>query len=89
MVLRSLGGLARAMCNGGYLIHTGQPWHPQLEMIGRTLVNRDGRAAVMRRRTQEELDELVRTAGFEKIAMEIDEFGIFTASLAEKLWEKM
>ena len=27
---------------GGYLIYTTQPWHPQVEMIARTLINRDG-----------------------------------------------
>ena len=36
----------------------------------------------MRRRTQEELDDLVRSAGFEKIEMRIDDGGIFTVSLA-------
>ncbi len=83
MVLRSLEGLARAMRDGGYLIYTGQPWHPQVEMIARTLRNRDGEPWVMRRRTQQEMDDLVRTAGFRKIDMEIDEYGIFTVSLAE------
>jgi hypothetical protein len=38
----------------------------------------------MRRRTQGEMDELVHMAGFEKMAMEIDEWGIFTVSLARK-----
>lgn len=82
MVLRSLEGLARAMRDGGYLIYTGQPWHPQVEMIARTLRNRDGDPWVMRRRTQQEMDDLVRAAGFRKLDMEIDEYGIFTVSLA-------
>lgn len=81
-VRRSLRGLARALAGGGYLIYTNQPWHPQVEMIARVLVNREGVPWVMRRRTQEEMDDLVREAGFEKIAQEIDEFGIFTVSLA-------
>ena len=38
----------------------------------------------MRRRTQQEMDDLVRAAGFEKISMEIDKWGIFTVSLARK-----
>ena len=29
---------------GSCLVYTGQPWHPQLEMIARVLINRDGRA---------------------------------------------
>ena len=35
--VRSLAGLAAAIPAGGYLFHTGQPWHPQLEMIARAL----------------------------------------------------
>jgi alpha-beta hydrolase superfamily lysophospholipase/SAM-dependent methyltransferase len=83
-ILESLRGIADAMPPGGYLVYTGQPWHPQIEMIARVLTNRDHKPWVMRRRTQEEMDELVRAAGFEKIAMEIDEAGIFTVSLARR-----
>jgi alpha-beta hydrolase superfamily lysophospholipase/ubiquinone/menaquinone biosynthesis C-methylase UbiE len=81
-VLASLRGIARALQSGGLLIYTGQPWHPQLEMIARVLTNREGQPWIMRRRTQEELDDLVRAAGFEKLEMEIDREGIFTVSLA-------
>jgi alpha-beta hydrolase superfamily lysophospholipase len=84
-ILESLRGIADVMPTGGYLVYTGQPWHPQLEMIARVLINRDQKPWIMRRRTQEELDELVRAAGFEKIAMEIDETGIFTVSLARRV----
>jgi alpha-beta hydrolase superfamily lysophospholipase len=84
-VLASLSGLAQAVEPGGYLIYTNQPWHPQLELIARTLINRDGQAWVMRRRTQAEMDQLVRAAGFRKISMEIDRWGIFTVSLAERI----
>ena len=84
MVERSLRGIARCMTGGGYLIYTGQPWHPQLEMIARVLTNRDGRPWIMRRRTQEEMDDLVRAAGFVKTGMEIDDDGIFTVSLARR-----
>lgn len=83
-VLRSLRGLADAMREGGYLIYTGQPWHPQLEMIARVLPNREGQPWIMRRRTQEELDDLIAAAGFQKLDMLIDEAGIFTVSLAYK-----
>jgi alpha-beta hydrolase superfamily lysophospholipase/SAM-dependent methyltransferase len=84
MVVRSLRGISRAMTEGGYLVYTGQPWHPQIEMIARVLTNRDGKPWIMRRRTQEEMDDLVRAAGFEKAEMEIDRWGIFTVSLAVK-----
>jgi hypothetical protein len=79
----SLGGLAAAMEGGSYLVYTNQPWHPQLEMIARALTShRGGEAWVMRRRTQGEMDELVRRAGFRKLEQRIDEWGIFTVSLA-------
>ncbi len=84
-IARSLRGLARAVQPGGYLLYTGQPWHPQVEMIARVLTNRDGQPWVMRRRTQEEMDDLVRQAGFEKIVQEIDPWGIFTVSLARRI----
>jgi hypothetical protein len=31
------------------------------------------------------MDDLVRAAGFQKLHMEIDEYGIFTVSVAQKL----
>lgn len=84
-VLASLRGLARIVTSGDYLIYTGQPWHPQLELIARTLTSHRGHKAwVMRRRTQAEIDELVHSTGFEKIEQWIDEWGIFTVSLARR-----
>lgn len=84
-VLTSLKGLARATDPGALLIYTGQPWHPQLELIARTLTShRGGQAWVMRRRTQAEMDQLVAAAGFEKLEQWTDEWGIFTVSLATR-----
>lgn len=84
-VLGSLKGLADAMEAGGYLILTGQPWHPQLEMIARTLTShRGGQAWVMRRRTQAELAALLEAAGFERLEQWTDDWGIFTVTLARK-----
>lgn len=84
-VLRSLQGIAAAVPAGGYLAYTGQPWHPQLEFIARALTShRAGAAWVMRRRTQQEMDELVRLAGFEKVTQRIDGFGIFSVCLARR-----
>jgi len=83
MVSRSLAGVGDAVEDGGYLVYTGQPWHPQLEMIARALTShRQGEAWVMRRRTQGEMDQLVEEAGFRKIDQRVDEWGIFTVSLA-------
>jgi alpha-beta hydrolase superfamily lysophospholipase len=83
-VRRCLGGIGDAIEEGGYLIYTGQPWHPRIEMIARVLTNRDGEPWVMRRRTQRELDELVRESGFEKIRTEVGGRGIFTVSIAKR-----
>jgi alpha-beta hydrolase superfamily lysophospholipase/SAM-dependent methyltransferase len=84
-VLRSLRGLADAVEPGGHLLYTNQPWHPQVEFIARVLSNREGQPWIMRRRTQAEMDELVRTAGFEKVAQEVDPWGIFTVSVARRV----
>lgn len=83
-VLASLRAVADALEPGGCLLYTGQPWHPQIEMIARTCTNRDGAPWVMRRRTQAELDELVRVAGLQKERTLVDDFGIFTVSVARK-----
>lgn len=86
LVRTSLAGMADAIEPGGYLIYTGQPWHPQLELIARALTShRGGKAWVMRRRTQAEMDQLVGAAGFEKLDQRIDEWGIFTVSLARRV----
>jgi alpha-beta hydrolase superfamily lysophospholipase/SAM-dependent methyltransferase len=82
-VLNSLRGLAEAIEPGGYLIYTNQPWHPQVEFIARVLRNREGQPWIMRRRTTAEIDELVHVAGFRKMAMEIDQWGMFTVSIAQ------
>jgi alpha-beta hydrolase superfamily lysophospholipase/SAM-dependent methyltransferase len=83
-VSNSLRGLAEAIEPRGYLIYTNQPWHPQLEFIAQLLRNREGEPWIMRRRTTGEMDELVRAAGFEKIDMEIDQWGMFTVSVAQR-----
>ncbi len=85
LVSRSLAGVADAVPAGGYLVYTGQPWHPQLELIARALTShRQGQAWVMRRRVQAEMDLLVERAGFRKLEQRIDEWGIFSVSIAER-----
>lgn len=86
MVGDSLAGLAAAVEEGGYLVYTGQPWHPQLELIARALTShRDGQPWVMRRRSQAEMDQLVAAAGFRKLTQRIDQWGIFSVSLAQRV----
>lgn len=84
-VLRSLKGLADAIAPGDYLIYTCQPWHPQVEFIARVLSNREGKPWIMRRRTQAEMDALVREAGFRKVRQEIDQWGIFSVCVAQRI----
>ena len=86
MVLASLRGIGGALGQGGYLVYTNQPRHPQQEFIARVLTShRQGLAWVMRCRSQAEMDCLVREAGFEKIAERIEAQGIFTVSLARRV----
>src|SRR5256714_11759503 len=83
-VLGSLRGLAEVIEPGGVLICTNQPSHPQVEFIARVLRNREGKPWIMRRRTTGEMDELVSVAGFEKKEMAVDEWGMFTVSIARR-----
>jgi hypothetical protein len=86
LIKRSLSGIHSAMEKGGYIIYTGQIWHPQQEFIARALTShRQGSAWVMRLRSQAEMDALVENAGFKKVDQCIDEYGIFTVSVAQKI----
>ena len=85
MINASLNGLSRAIPPGGLLIYTCQPWHPQVEMIARVLPSHQGgQAWVMRCRSQGEMDTLVEDAGFEKLNQLIDNWGIFSVSIARR-----
>ncbi|WP_272692151.1 bifunctional alpha/beta hydrolase/class I SAM-dependent methyltransferase [Providencia sp. PROV064] len=85
LIRASLNGLSRAIPSGGLLIYTCQPWHPQVEMIARVLPSHQGgQAWVMRCRSQGEMDSLVANAGFEKLNQLIDNWGIFSVSIARR-----
>jgi alpha-beta hydrolase superfamily lysophospholipase/SAM-dependent methyltransferase len=85
LALRTLRGLSKCLPIDGYLIYTNQPWHPQQELIARSLHGFDRKLWVMRCRSSQEMDQLVESAGFQKIKMLIDEEGIFTVSLAKRV----
>ncbi len=70
-----------SISENGFLIYTGQPWHPQLKTIAFVLKSHQEKDWVMRRRSQRELDSLFRLNGVNKESMLIDNFGIFTVSL--------
>lgn len=82
MVNKAIEGASAILEDKGYVVYTGQPWHPQLEMIAHTLPNREGEMWIMRRRTQKEMDQLFARVGAKKVDMKIDEWGIFTVATA-------
>lgn len=82
-VLKAVEGATSILENEGFIVYTGQPWHPQLEMIAHTLPNREGVNWVMRRRTQMEIDQLFSKHGANKLDMKIDQWGIFTVATAK------
>ena len=82
LIANAIEGVASVLSEGGYLLYTGQPWHPQLEQIANVLGNHQNEKWIMRRRSQYELDRLFNARGFEKERMQIDNWGIFTVSAA-------
>lgn len=85
LISASLLGISQGIDVGGYLVYTNQPWHPQLKFIAKVLTSHRGKDSwVMRRRSQNEMDQLVEKQGFEKIQQYIDPYGIFTVSVAIK-----
>ena len=83
---KSLQGISKALEKDGLLVYTAQPYHPQLELIARTLrdLQSPSKMWVMRARTQGEMDFLVEKAGFVKEGEIIDENGMFSVSIARK-----
>lgn len=83
-VLASLRGAAAGMAPGGWLIYTDQPHHDHLEMIGRVAVPREESPWAMHRRSVEEMDALIETAGLSRLERETDEYGLFCVGLARR-----
>lgn len=81
-VLMALHGIRSQLKEDGHLIYTNQPWHPQLEMIAKTLTNHQGEPWHMRPRPQAEMDALVSSTGWRKISSQVGIAGIFTVSVA-------
>lgn len=82
LISNAIKGVISVIEDQGFLIYTGQPWHPQLEQIANVLGNHQDSKWIMRRRSQYELDNLFALYGFQKDAMLIDNWGIFTVSSA-------
>jgi len=84
LIQNAIEGIVSMIAEDGYLVYTGQPWHPQLEQIAHVLGNHQQTQWIMRRRSQYELDCLFGAYGFEKEGMRIDDWGIFTVSSARR-----
>ncbi len=80
MASRAIHGITTISEKNSYIVYTGQPWHPQLQMIAYVLNNHQNKGWVMRRRSQKELDRLMAFNTIHKEHMLIDDFGIFTVS---------
>lgn len=85
MVIESLKGVAAATEDNGYLIFTTKQWNPNLEFMARVMQShKNGDPWLLRRRCQREIDQLMQTAGFHKVAQRIDRWGIFSVTLVQK-----
>jgi SAM-dependent methyltransferase len=69
--------LATIMAAKGTLIFTVQPYHPQLELIARTLRSHTGDMWVMRLRSLEQVQTWAREAGFGQFVVHMEPQGIF------------
>jgi alpha-beta hydrolase superfamily lysophospholipase/SAM-dependent methyltransferase len=83
-VLTSIQGIGQQLRLGGHVVYTGQPWHPQLLLIAKTLTNHLGQPWQMRPRPQAEMDALVASIGCRKLRSEVGLAGIFTVSVARR-----
>lgn len=85
----SLAGIAALLPPDGMLVLTGQPRHPQLELIRNLLHHRDGSPWVMRLRSVETLERWCRAAGFTDLHTTADTLGIFTITVGRKAAQRV
>lgn len=86
LILASLNGLAHAVKKGGYLVYTTKLWNPKLALMARVLPSHQkGAFWLLRRRSQREIDQLVKRAGFAKVTQRVDGWGLFSVTLAKKV----
>ena len=76
LVKGCLLNVARCLNAGGTLVFTIQPYHPQLELIARTLRSHTGKPWVMRLRSLELFQEWLREAGLRYVSHQMEEHGI-------------
>jgi SAM-dependent methyltransferase len=77
LVRTCLVNCARSLESGGSLIFTIQPYHPQLELIARTLISNTGRPWIMRLRSLELFRGWMENAGLRYVSHCMERNGIF------------
>ena len=80
MANKAIEGIISISKKNSSIVYTGQPWHPQLQMIAFVLNNHLGGNWIMRRRSQKELDRIMKFNNIRKESMLVDDYGIFTVS---------
>ncbi len=85
----SLADIAALLPPHGILVLSGQPRHPQLELIRNLLHHRDGSPWVMRLRSVETLERWCHAAGFTDLHTTGDTQGIFTITVARKAAQRV
>lgn len=85
IIKKSMNSIAAVLNPGDYFIFTNQPYHPQLELIARTLPNRLKEYWVMRLRPETQVKSWATAAGFKHIKTLLDTYGIFSVHLFQKL----
>ncbi|MFA5008885.1 MAG: class I SAM-dependent methyltransferase family protein [Candidatus Omnitrophota bacterium] len=84
IIKKTMNNIAGVLNPGDYFIFTNQPYHPQLELIARTLPNRLKEFWVMRLRPDNEVKSWAAACGFKHIKTLLDGYGIFSVHLFQK-----
>lgn len=85
LVMGSLKGIYNSLEEDGVFIYTNILIHPRHAYMARVMSRHHDKASwLIRRRFQQELDELVHAVGFTKMSQRVDPWGIFSVSLARK-----
>ncbi|HEX5736125.1 MAG TPA: class I SAM-dependent methyltransferase family protein [Blastocatellia bacterium] len=85
LVKGCLLNVANCLDVGSTLVFTIQPYHPQLEMIARTLTSNTGKLWVMRLRSLDLYKEWMREAKLQYVTHQMEEHGIFGVVEAVKV----
>ena len=85
LIKNCLLNVGKCLKSGSVLVFTIQPYHPQLEMIARTLTSNSGQAWIMRLRGLELFKEWMKEAKLQYVSHSMEEHGIFGVVEAVKI----